>query len=109
MAFMPMARPAHFPTQSFKDTNYWVDVVLQAGPAPTLSSIAVTPANPTVATGATQQFTATGTYSDGSTQNITTQVTWSSSSTSVASITHWRSCYGELRRAIQPSRPLSPA
>lgn len=75
-----------FPNQSFKDTNYWVDVVLQAGPAPTLSSIAVTPSSPTVSTGAIQQFTAMGTYSDGSTQNITTQVTWSSSNTSVATI-----------------------
>ena len=76
-----------FPNQTFNNTNYWVDVVLQAGPAPTLSSIAVTPANPTIATGATQQFMAMGTYSDGSTQNIAGQVTWNSSSTSVASIT----------------------
>ena len=77
-----------FPTQTFNSTNYWVDVVLQAGPAPTptLSSIAVTPASPTVSTGATQQFTAMGTYSDGSTQDITTQITWSSSNTSVATI-----------------------
>ena len=53
-----------FPNQTFNNTNYWVDVVLQAGPPPTLTSIAVTPANPTIPTGATQQFTATGTYSD---------------------------------------------
>jgi uncharacterized protein YjdB len=33
---------------------------------PTLSSIAVTPSNPSVAVNATQQFTATGTYSDSS-------------------------------------------
>ena len=76
-----------FPTQSYRDGNYWVDVVLQAGPAPTLSSIAVTPANTTIAIGGTQQFTAMGTYSDGSTQNITSQVTWSSSNSSVATIT----------------------
>ena len=54
--------------------------------APTLVSIAVTPANPSVAAGGTQQFTATGTYSDGSTQNLTSSVTWSSSSTAVATI-----------------------
>ena len=66
-----------YPNQSFNAGNYWVDVVLQPGPAPTLTSIAVTPANPTISTGGgTQQFTATGTYSDLSTQNITTQVTW---------------------------------
>ncbi len=39
--------------------------------AATLQSIAVTPANPSIAKGATQQFTATGTYSDGTTQNLT--------------------------------------
>ncbi|MGH8627155.1 MAG: Ig-like domain-containing protein, partial [Gammaproteobacteria bacterium] len=63
-----------------------VDVVFIPGTAPTLASIAVTPANPTIQTSATQQFTATGTYSDSSTQNITTQVTWASSNTAVATI-----------------------
>src|SRR5207245_2393393 len=33
-----------------------------------LVSIAVTPANPSISKGATQQFTATGTFSDSSTQ-----------------------------------------
>ena len=37
--------------------------------AATLLSIAVTPANPSIAVGIAQQFTATGTYSDHSTQN----------------------------------------
>jgi len=50
---------------------------------PTLSSIAVTPANASIAAGATQQYTATGTFSDGSTQNLTNLVTWSSSSGAV--------------------------
>ncbi|MFO1055093.1 MAG: Ig-like domain-containing protein [Planctomycetota bacterium] len=54
--------------------------------AAVLVSIAVTPANPTVALGSNQQFTATGTYSDNSTQDLTASVTWSSSSTSVATI-----------------------
>jgi uncharacterized protein YjdB len=54
--------------------------------APTLSSIAVTPTNPSIPNGATQQFTATGTYSDASTKNITSTVTWSSLSTGVATI-----------------------
>ena len=62
-------------------------LTVQAAQAPTLLSIAVTPPNPTIQTGATQPFTATGTYSDGSTPNITTQVTWASSSTAVATIT----------------------
>ncbi len=53
---------------------------------PTLVSIAITPANPTIVAGNTRQFTATGTYSDSSTQNLTSQVTWNSSSTTTATI-----------------------
>jgi uncharacterized protein YjdB len=53
-----------------------------------LVSIAVTPANPSIAKGTTQQFIATGTYSDSSQQNITSSVTWSSSATSVATISN---------------------
>jgi len=52
----------------------------------TLQSIAVTPANPTIPKGLTNQFTATGTYSDGTSQNITASVTWSSGTTSVATV-----------------------
>ena len=55
--------------------------------APLLDSIAVTPPDPSLATGLTQQFTATGTYSDHSTQNLTNQVTWASATPSLASIT----------------------
>ncbi len=51
-----------------------------------LVSIAVTPANPAVAPGTTQQFIATGTYNDGSKQNLTGSATWSSSNTAVATI-----------------------
>ena len=56
------------------------------GTTASLVSLAVTPNNPTVAAGITQQFTATGTYSDGSTQNLTSTATWTSSNTVVASI-----------------------
>jgi hypothetical protein len=75
-----------FPNQTFNNENYWVDVMFSTGSAPTLQSISVTPANPSIAVSATQQFTATGTYSDGSTQNLSSQVTWSSSNTAVATI-----------------------
>ena len=54
--------------------------------APPLSSIAVTPANPSIPVGITQQFTATGTYSDGTSRDITAQVIWSSSNTSIATV-----------------------
>jgi hypothetical protein len=52
----------------------------------TLTSIAVTPANPSIVAGTTQQFTAMGTFSDHTTQNITSQVAWASATTSVATI-----------------------
>jgi hypothetical protein len=45
--------------------------------APTLQSITVTPANPSLPLGTTLQLTATGHYSDGSTKDLTAQVTWS--------------------------------
>lgn len=57
------------------------------GSTATLTSIAVTPANPSLAAKATQQFTATGSYSNGTTADITSSVTWSSSNAGVASIT----------------------
>jgi trimeric autotransporter adhesin len=51
-----------------------------------LVSIAVSPISPSIAVGATQQFTATGTFTGGGTQNLTSSVTWSSSATGVATI-----------------------
>ncbi len=56
--------------------------------APQLVSIAVTPGNPTVTTGVTEQFTAIGAYSDSSSQNLTTTVVWSSTAAGVASISN---------------------
>ena len=52
----------------------------------TLSSIAVTPANPSIPAGVPQPFTATGTYSDGMSYAITAQATWSSSNPAVATV-----------------------
>jgi len=56
--------------------------------AAALVSIAVTPANPTVAGGLTKQFTATGTFTDSGTQNLTSSVTWSSGDSTVATISN---------------------
>jgi len=50
----------------------------------TVQSITVTPANPTIALGALQQFAASGLFSDGSTQDITSTATWTSSTPTVA-------------------------
>jgi hypothetical protein len=57
-----------------------------AAVAAVLSSIAVTPANPSASVGTTVQFTATGTYSDSTTKDITSSVSWTSSRTTVATI-----------------------
>ena len=54
--------------------------------AATLTSIAVTPANPSIVAGTNQQFVATGTYSNATTALITGSVTWASATTSVATI-----------------------
>ena len=48
----------------------------------TLKAISVSPAAASVASGLTQQLTATGSYSDGSTANLTGSVTWASTPTS---------------------------
>jgi len=53
-----------------------------------LSSIGITPINPTIALGTTQQFKATGIYSDLTKQDLTAFVTWSSSNTAVATISN---------------------
>jgi len=54
--------------------------------APVLVSIAISPANVSIALGTTQQFTATGTFTDGSTQDLTQSGYWSSSVATVATI-----------------------
>jgi hypothetical protein len=66
--------------------NYCIFAQGQGGAAPALASIAITPVNPSILTGTTQQFTATGTYSDGSAQNVTSQAAWTSSNTGVATV-----------------------
>ena len=60
--------------------------VIPSAPTATLVSIAVTPANPTIAAGTNQQFVATGTYSDASTAVITGSVTWASATPATATI-----------------------
>src|SRR6266536_359524 len=54
--------------------------------AATLVSIAVTPANSSMAVGTTKQFTATGTFTDSSTQDITAVAVWTSSTPTAATI-----------------------
>lgn len=63
-----------------------IQQIYQQALAP-LVSLSVTPANPSIFSGSTQQFDALGKYSDGSTQDLTTSVSWTSSNTSAATIT----------------------
>jgi plastocyanin len=51
-----------------------------------LTSIGVSPANPTVVKGHSLQLDATGHFSDGSTQDLTSQVTWASLSPAFATV-----------------------
>ncbi len=84
-----LATPAAIGTTTVTATSGVVsDSTTLTVTAATLASIAVTPTNPSIALGTTQQFTATGTFSNGSTQNLTTSVTWSAGSTGVATISN---------------------
>jgi lysophospholipase L1-like esterase len=57
------------------------------GPPPTLQSISVTPANPSIGVGGSPlQLTATGTYSDTSMRSITGTCSWTSAATGVATV-----------------------
>ncbi len=53
-----------------------------------LVSITISPANPSISLGSTQQFTGGGAYSDGSRQDLTQSASWTSSITSVATISN---------------------
>jgi len=71
-----------------------VELYLPSTFTPTgLVSITVTPGTPTLGTGVTQKFIATGTFSDNSTQ-VLQSVSWSSSNTSVATISNDASHHG---------------
>jgi uncharacterized protein YjdB len=76
---------------------------------PTLSSIAVTPANPSIQNGSTKQFTATGTYSDNSTKSITTTANWTSSSTSIATVSNTAGSNGLATAAGSGSTTIQAA
>lgn len=58
----------------------------QTSPGPRLVSVTVTPTNPSLTVGATEQFTATGKLSNGTTRNLTSSATWTSSSAGIASV-----------------------
>jgi hypothetical protein len=67
----------------------------------TLVSISITPPQPSIAAGSTQQFAATGTFTDGSTQDLTQSAYWSSSPANVATISDASGSQG-LATALTP-------
>jgi len=72
-----------------------------------LRSLAIIPANPSVAIGKSVQLTAMGTYSDSTVQNLTTSVLWSSSPVNVASISNSAGTQG-LATGISSGRRPHP-
>ena len=75
--------------------------------AATLSSIAVTPANPSIAANSTVQLTATGTYSDHTTQDLTTQASWTSSNDTVAQVSNVTNSQGLVTGLTPGSASIS--
>src|SRR5262247_607242 len=71
-----------------------------------VKAIEVTPANPTLAQGLTQAFTATATWEDGSTLDMSTQVTWKSSNISAASVSATGVATASGAGARQPPRSM---
>ncbi len=65
--------------------------------AATLSTIAVTPSNPSILSLSTQVFSAQGTYSDKTTRDITTEVSWESTAPTVATL-----ATGNIVKALTP-------
>jgi hypothetical protein len=72
-----------FPTKTYLDTNYWVDVVVGR---PVVTAVAITAAPGSLAKGLTRQLGATGTWSTGATADITTDAQWTSSNPAVATV-----------------------
>lgn len=74
-----------------------------------LQTISITPADPTISAGTTQQFTAAGTYSDDSTRDLTTVVVWNSSNSGVATITNAADSKGLATAVTAGSTDISAA
>jgi len=79
------------------------------GVAVTLKSIALTPANPSVAKGKTQQIIATGTYSNNTTADLTASATWTSNKTTVATVSNTAGSKGMSSAMAAGSATISAA
>lgn len=76
---------------------------------PALASIAVSPANSSIALGTNQQFAATGTFTDGSTQDLTTAVYWNSVRTLIATVSNTPGTQGQASSVTLGSCIVSAA
>jgi hypothetical protein len=72
---------------AYENKNAYAWSNLAGGSVKVVISISVTPANPSIAKGTTQQFSATGMFPDNSTQDLTSSATWSTSDSARAAIT----------------------
>ncbi len=86
-----------------------VNLTVSSSPPPPkqVTAIAVTPSDPSVTVGGTEQFTATATYSDSSTANVTSTATWAVANTGVAAITSGGLATGEAVGSTQVTASLS--
>ena len=55
---------------------------------PTLTSLTITPPDPSIAKGTGLQLSAAGNFSDGSTQDLTNQVSWTSANNTIAQVSN---------------------
>jgi hypothetical protein len=110
VTFAPQASGARSATLNFADSGGSPQTLALAGHGvAVLLSMALTPANSSIAIGGTQQFTAAGSYTDGSTNNLTTSATWSSSKGSVAAVSSASGSQGLATGAAQGSTTISAA
>lgn len=65
--------------------NITGNYTLTISPA-TITTMVITPVDPTISKGLTQQFTATGTFSDSTSQDLTFDSSWTSTSPTVATV-----------------------
>ena len=89
ITFSPTTTGSKTGTLSFSDdaANTPQTVSLAGtGTVAALVSIAVTPADPSISVGGTQQLTATGTYSNNSTKDLSSTAAWTTSPAGIASV-----------------------
>ena len=73
----------------------------------TLVSISITPPNPSIANGTSEQLTATGTFSDGSTEDLTATASWTSSADNIATVGNGTDTGGKVTGVAQGSATIT--